>query len=505
MLQVRELGFAYEDERVLQDISLDLSPGEAVCVLGPNGCGKTTLSFCSCGVIPHVIRGLLSGQVLMCGLDTRATDFEDLVARFGYLFQDPDSQFVSLRVDQEIGFVLRNLGVSDGEVKKRVADIAEKLSLSHLLHKSAEALSMGEKQKVALASALVTRPSMIILDEPASTLDYHGQEQFLSALEEARRYVDLVLVFTHRLEYARRLATRVIGMSKGGIAMDVPGMAGPAQCAQLYGVAEDVVAQFSSSGMQQIAAAQCRQSALAQGIDETLLIASDLHFRYPGAQSPCIQNLSLHVRRREILGLVGRNGSGKSTLLGLLAGLYRAKRGRVTLDGQRVDRLGPHERARRVGILFQNPNHQIFSSTIFDELAFGLRQIGLAGPEIEDRLHWAADRFSLPLDDRDPRSLSYGTRKLLALAAVSAMKPEVLLLDEPELGLDLHAREQFRCLLQELNSRHGVSIVIATHDLALLDGLADRIALIADGAVRVEGSTNHIFRAAAEYLRGKDA
>ncbi len=470
---VKNLSFSYSSDRpILQNLSIDFRQNECVSIIGSNGCGKTTLSFCLSGIIPNIIHGHQEGAVVLGNTNMKDLSVSNKASRLGYLFEDPDNQFITLRVKDEIEFGLRNLSYSPDRIEDISDDAVRRFNLNALLEQSPHDLSMGQKQRVVLASLIALSPKLMILDEPGSTLDIVNQRKLVNCIKALRADGITFIVFSHNLRFVQQISDRVIGLKAGSVVFDKSIDEFTSQDYEsLYDLTEEAVA-------------KCPTDRQHHG--GSLLEFKGVTYRYPRKDIDALHKLSFAVKRNEVLGIVGMNGSGKSTLLLAAAGLLKTSSGNIEIDNNKLSKLNPKERISSLGIVFQNPNHQIFSSTIYDELSFGLRNIGIAEPDINNRIEKVRDLFELGNLENDPHSLSYGWRKILSMACVVAMEPDILLLDEPELGLDLYFQRKVDRLVRQLKEL-GRTVIIATHDTELVARVCDRVVWIDKGEILRSG------------------
>ena len=480
MISVKNLSFTYprSEKPVLKAISFDVNPNETVAIIGPNGCGKTTLSYCIAGIFPHVLNGNVEGEIIIDDINVTKEPFEKMIGRIGYIFQNPDSQFVTLRVKDELLFGLENLDVPPEESKERFNQIVSTFGLAKLLDLQPQDLSMGQKQTVALASALVMHPKIMIFDEPGSTLDHCGKQNFLRVINNFRGRGFITLLFLHDLTQIKEIADRVIGLKNGMIFFDKP-------ASKISD--EDYYSLYDMQKTKSI-----EHLIELEKINEVETSVNSLSFSYPKASNKTLDNLSFSLRKNEILGIIGDNGSGKTTLLLLMAGLLNPERGGVYFGGKSAHALNFKELSKHVAILFQNPDHQIFLPTIREELSFGLKNLNLSQTEIDKRVQWAREFFEFENLEIDPHSLSFGWKKILCLASTVLMNSEVLLLDEPELGLDLYFRDKFKELLTILHERFKKTIIIASHDTELIKDFTHRVILLEGGKILGDCSNDEI-------------
>jgi len=475
LLKVQGLNFSYGSGLVLKDIDFSIDKNEIVAVVGPNGSGKTTLSYCLSGVIPHLIRGNIKGGVFIKGKNILLNSLEEIVGEVGYIFQDPENQFVTLRVRDELETAISNKNNS-------AQFIIDTFQINNILDKSPSELSMGQKQRVALVSTLLRHPSLLILDEPGSTIDPCGIKQLSLILKNLSNEIAIVL-FTHDIELAHSVADRILGISEGKIKFDKPSSSVNDQ---------DYVNLYQLDRLRN----SKNISAYHQNHKPKKLFAQNLSFRFPRSENFAVQNLSLEIN--DNWGIAGLNGSGKTTLLLLLAGLIKPTKGAIHFDNAPINKMTIRERLSEIGVIFQNPNHQIFAPTIYEELSFGLKNLGISKDEISKRIAEVSDLFELGDLKRDPHTLSFGWRKILALASVFAMQPHFIFFDEPELGLDLYFKQKFESIT-DIAYKNGLRLILASHNLQLLQKFSKNISFLENGELEWTLSGNEAIPKIKQY------
>ena len=438
---IRELSFTYEgaSRAALRDVSLTVSPGEIVLLNGRSGCGKTTLIRALAGLVPHFHGGRFEGRVAVGGHDTRRTRPAELAGTVATLFQDPEDQTIFGRVLAEVSFGIENSGAPAGKIEELARAALDEVGAAHLAEREIGALSGGELQRVCLASTLALRPALLLLDEPTSQLDGAGARSLFAVVRNlARERGTAVVLSEHRPAYALEDADRVVRLDEGRIVYD-----GPPRTEDEVSVLRPREGASPAAGE-----VECRLDGVS--------------FRY-GEGPPVLAATSLALRRGEVVALTGPNGSGKSTLGKLVTGLLEPDSGTVL-------------RAGRAAYLSQDPGRYLARDRCDEEVALGacdgataaraLAEVGLSGYE-----------------DRHPRDLSSGERERLALAAVLATDPDMLVLDEPTRGVDPHARARLADLLR--NRAPGRATLLITHDHDLAAAVADRVVSLAVEADRV--------------------
>jgi energy-coupling factor transport system ATP-binding protein len=521
MIRLEQVSFRYRAagataEPALQDLSCRIRPGEKVGLLGRSGAGRSTLAATLNGTIPHLVRGDLTGRIALAGEEIGGRRPRDLAGRIGFVFQDFEAQLFSTTARLEVAFGPENLGVPPAEMARRVAHCLDTVRLAHLGHKAPSALSGGQKQRLALASVLAMEPSILVLDEPTSDLDPAGRHELSAAIRAIGQGRELTLLRIDPDTDEMGWADRLIVLEKGRIVLDGPpaalwgrgdelealGVKGFSLAAlgrrlDLDGVwpdADEAARAISQAGWRVAPGAAERLHATdrAQAPGEPLLEADGLTHRYPDG-TEALAGVRCAIRRGEFVAILGQNGSGKTTLVKHLNGILRPTAGEIRLLGQRLADKPASALGRRVGLVFQNPDHQIFHERVWDEVAFGPRLQGLGEAEVRTRVEEALEAVGLAgMGDTDPFVLTKGSRQQVAVAGTLATKPEVIILDEPTTGLDHAELRGMMALIRRLNEA-GHTIVIITHAMDIAAAHARRTILMQGGRVLRDGPTRQVF------------
>ena len=444
MIHFQGVSYTYQDapDPALQEIELSIRQGEWVLLAGPSGCGKSTLLHLINGLIPQVLGGELKGDIRVDGLDPTRTAIREVSRRVGTVFQNPELQLFMLRVEEDVAFGCENLGCSPEETQRRVDVALARLSLTAVRRREVFTLSGGQKQRLAIAGTLAVGTTILLLDEPTSDLDESSRTELLDALSELHRQGHTILMTEHRFAGLEGLVDRVITMDDGRI--------------------------LSNGTFPAVCSVAKRNHVPRSQNAEVLVQADNIEYAYAGRQ-PVLQEVSFGLRAGEVVALTGPNGSGKTTLLKVLCGLLRPQRGRLQVAG--IQRPSLRNVVGKVGFLFQNPDEQIFTDRVADEITFGPRNLGRT---ID--IDYYLDRTKLTrYRDAHPRTLSRGERQRLAAAAVLAMQPSVILLDEPTTGLDQSAWVALMELFVEEAARSRACILFSTHHVEAADAFASRI------------------------------
>lgn len=509
MIRFEHTSFTYPDATTpaLVDISLDIAAGEFVLVIGASGSGKSTLLRCINALVPHFSGGNFSGRVTVNDLDTRSNEPSAMATHVGFVFQEPEAQFVTERVEDELAFGMENMAVAPHTMRKRMEEVLDLLGIAALRRRRITSLSGGEQQRVAIASALALQPQVLVLDEPTSQLDPLAAEEVLAAVSRLNDDLGLTIVLSeHRLERVIQHADRVIFMQ--GI-----------EKKPIVGSPREVMAQIDLNPPVTALGKALHWEPLPLSVKEGRRFASALPLRAhtardtrlvkePQTRNPksevlqldhvshtygdrvALRNISLQVNAGEFVALMGRNGSGKTTLLKCVVGLIKPGSGVVRVFGEDIRSKRVDEVVRRVGYVPQNPAAFLFTETVNDELLFTLKNHNIANdPSVS--LELLATLGIDHLTNAYPRDLSTGERERVALASIFVVRPQILLLDEPTRGLDYLNKQRLIKALKHWQ-RQGTSIVMVTHDVELVAHAADRVLLMSEGEIIVDASQREV-------------
>jgi energy-coupling factor transport system ATP-binding protein len=518
--------FTYEDEGddVVKDVSINLAKGHILLITGPSGAGKTTICRAANGLIPHEFKGKMRGQITVHGkYNSRKYSVSSLSKLVGLLQQDPDTQLFNPTVEEEIVFGACNYGLPAQAIRQRTEYLLELTRLVAHRRKNPHNLSGGQQQSCALASILSFEPPILILDEPTSNIDPIGSREVLTLVAQlAREEKRTTLLIEHKLEELVHLVDEMIVMDQGKI---------------LYrGTVRSVlehVEYIDSVGLSvpqtTLLAAQLRKvgwpvNTLPLDVDEAIttlapLIDHEALKRQPEPPPRRIQrhtenvivdirqlthtykdgttalhDLSLKVRRGEFVAILGQNGSGKTTLVKHLNGLLKPTSGSVVVAGLNTHKASIDQMAMTVGYIFQNPDIQICKMKVYDELAFGLKNVGLPAAEIAQRVNQAAEELEIThLLDKNPFLLSMGEKQRIAVASVLAMQPSILILDEPTTGQDFKRAKEIMDLAVRLHDT-GQTILVITHDMNLAAQYCERVVIMAGGKIILDAPVREAFQ-----------
>ena len=553
MIVLDDVSYSYDGRTpALDGVSLRIPDGEFLCILGGNGSGKSTLAkHLNALLVPDAGTVLVDGIDT-----SDPEYVYDVRARVGYVFQKPDDQLVATLVADDVAFGPENLGLDPALIGERCEESLDEVGLTGFGRREAHALSGGQKQRVAIAGVLAMHPEVLVLDEASSMLDPRGRAGLMRVCRELHGQGMTVVMITHDMEEAAladRVAVLHRGrIALEGAPQDVLpraselahlNLAVPPACRLSLALAERGVAvgpEVDEAALVDRLAQMAAHPAVGAGAGagEGAGARPDAGDLDPAAgDAPCLRfdhvsysyersvrerarrrrlprrgrraawgsdpdavwalhNVDLAVRPGELLGLAGHTGSGKSTLIQHMNGLVHPTMGRVAAFGADLaGRRAAADAKTRVGLVLQYPEHQLFAQTVSEDVAFGPRNLGLPADEVGARVRAALDRVGLSVDelgDRSPFTLSGGQQRRVALAGVLAMRPEVLVLDEPAAGLDPAAHRAMLDLVARLHAQ-GRTVIMASHDMDDLAELCDRVAVLNEGSVLRLGSPAEVF------------
>ncbi|MFT5087668.1 MAG: energy-coupling factor transporter ATPase [Candidatus Latescibacterota bacterium] len=512
MISIQNLSFHYSENRpALQNIDLEIHPGESVAIIGANGSGKTTLARCLNGLhIPS------AGRVLIDGMDTRdSANLGSIRRQIGMVFQNPDDQLISTTVEGELAFGLENLALPRSEMTQRIDQALHDFDLIPYRNAPPHRLSGGEKQRLAIAAASAMRPHYLVLDEPTALLDPQHRQQVGDLLHSLSQRFGIATILITQLPDEAVRAGRVIALNAGQILLQGTPQEAFSDIQRLReaGLGAPFFRELSQHLSSKKAAlnldeliAYCPNPSIredAQLIEplevstQPKLVAEQVSHTYDldlPTKRQSLRDINITFATGCIHALVGTSGSGKTTLAQHLNALLKPHRGRVLLDACDIWSRDLLWTRQRVGLVFQFPELQLFAETVEEDVAFGPRNLGYDEPRVQDLVSRALDWVGLERQDfgsRTPLSLSGGERRRAALAGVLAMDPDVLVLDEPTAGLDPRSTHSMRQLFAQL-AADGKALVLITHDMDLVAQLAHHVTALRHGEIVIQGSARTV-------------
>ena len=451
----------------LSNINLKINRGECVLINGTTGAGKTTLCLAAAGILHHEYEGGEKGNVAIFGRDVSTyADMGDIGKHVGVVFDDADAQLIFTTVEEEVLSGLENRGLEADDVVKRLEEIMKLTNIEHLRYRSPHTLSGGQKQRVALASTLASGTDCLILDEATAELDTVATEQIIAVLTRLKNEGKTIIVVEQKPKALSSIADRVILIDNGRLVDET-------SPSEFFGEKEKEEAE------KMVTFGYSLEGKNGNDGHEPVVSIRDLVHDYGGFRA--LDAISLDFYPGEFIAIVGENGSGKTTLSKHLNGLLKPTSGTVNISGIDSAGSGVIELSRHVGLVFQNPDTMLFEDTVEKEIEFGLKNISMDYPEgyideVIDEVGLSEQRGAFP------RSMSRGERQRLAIACVVAMKPKVIILDEPTTGLDPVESERIMNILEGLSGA-GHTIIMVSHDLDIVRNHAARIIKMADGKI----------------------
>ena len=515
-------------EPAVENLSLEIEKGSYTAILGANGSGKSTLAK-----LIDVIEVPDSGRITVFGKDTADDSvFWQIREKSACVFQNPDNQIVGTIVEEDVAFGPENLGIKLPELRERVDQALKDAGIYELRLREAASLSGGQKQKLAIAGALAMRPEILILDEATAMLDPRSRDEFLAVCEDMRHKKGLTLItIPHDMSEAMR-GGRVIVMSKGSkaaegtpakifadISLEQYGLRRPViikfayEIARLAGVIlteEDLTGEarlrekltkiLTSKDLVKADIPEDKSSNENKNPKRKIMSVKDLFSSYDGGRSFALKNINLDVYEGEILGIVGESGCGKTTLISHMNSILKPSSGDIEVYPEegvtlRCSQKKDVQQIRQsVGLVFQYPEYQLFEETVYKDICYGLRKMKLTADEQKDRAVKAAKSVGLEKDvlRKNPFELSGGQKRRAAMAGVLAMRPKILVLDEPASGLDPVGREEMFALIKSLRA-HGTTIIIVSHNMDEAAAYCDRIFCIRNGEAVTAETPDKLF------------
>jgi energy-coupling factor transport system ATP-binding protein len=524
IITVDDLTYYYQgdEQPVLKDVNLEIFPGEFVLIIGPSGCGKSTLALCLNGIIPTELGGRIKGRVHIDGTETRQSTVYHLGTKIGIVFQDPDSQLCNIRVDEEVAFGPANLLMERAEILQRVDRALRDVGESELRHKLIYEISGGQKQRVAIASILAMNPQILLFDEPTANLDPLGAVQVFDLMKEINRESGVTtIVIEHNVDSVMCYADKLVLMDKGTITYAGP----PREEVQERGrfILDDLglrIPQVSELGLlMEEQGLQLKPFPLTvdEAVEAISLQANQLTcLPQPAAAPPkdeappvieteglsltyadgthAVKDASLRIDSGDVVSIIGRNGSGKTSLTSLFVGLNEPTSGKGTVCGLDLATASIRELTGKVGYVFQYPEHQFVTNTVYKEVAFSLKAQQRPPEEVDVRVNEVLGLLGLEQErDKHPLRLSMGQKRRLSVATMLILNTEVLILDEPTTGQDKKNMDNLMGIMTE-TSGTGTTIILITHDMNLVAKYSNRILVMDKGEVVFCGSKSDFFR-----------
>lgn len=502
---------------ILKDIDLSIQPGDFILLVGPSGCGKSTLSLTLNGIIPRDFSGKKEGHVEVFGWSPKQREVFEMATRIGLVFQDADSQIANMFIGDEIAFGAQNLRVPKEEILQRMERVLDAIGMQGMQDRSVYDLSGGQKQRVAIGSVLAMEPLVMVFDEPTANLDPQGSREVHKLIYELNQdHGVTVIVIEHDVSHFAEVADRLVVMEGGEILFDASprdvyarhaellhqdlGLWIPGAC-EFAALAREKGYEFSPFPLtvDEIPVAELQFQAFEEpkaeekgdGRDPIISIR-DVNFSY-GEGPRVLKDISLDIHENEIVAVVGQNGSGKTTLVSQLIGIQRPDSGSITVAGLDATTASIRDLSRKVGYVFQYPEHQFVTDTVFEEIAFSLSDQEIPEHEVHERVEEMLQVFKLEgFENRHPYALSRGQKRRLSVASMLVLRPQVFILDEPTTGQDWINVVNLMDIITGLHAE-GLTFIMATHSMRMVAQYADRVVVMRNGRMVHDGTPTSLF------------
>jgi energy-coupling factor transporter ATP-binding protein EcfA2 len=501
-------------ETVLKDISLTINKGEFLGIIGATGAGKTTLCLALTGIVPQFYGGRFFGKMAIAGLDSLEHPVSELARYVGIVFEDPEVQITATSVENEIAFALENLCVPREEILRRIPIVLKSVRLEGFEKKNPQELSGGQKQRLAIAAALALQPDLLILDEPTSQLDPIGSQEVFATVRELKENLGVSIVMvSHAAEEMAEFCDRIALLADGklqaiGTPAEIYGQVEllrqnklrPPEVAQAFhkiqqiGIPLDRIPVTLESGIKDLEILRSRSqlvsppafaSSPARLDKPPILSVKNLQHIYSDG-TEALKNISLDIHEGEYVLIVGQNGAGKSTLVKHFLNLLQPTKGQVLVGDRDTSQLSVSELAQSIGYLAQNPDNQIFNTSVEKEVSFALPFLGYSPKAIEQATTDSLKAMQLwEHRHAHPLSLPKGERGRIVIAALLAMNPEIIILDEPTTGQDYQGASSILEVSRQLHQM-GKTVIVITHHLYLMPDYADRAIVMGKGTVLLD-------------------
>ena len=538
MIKTDNLIFEYEkrDEegnvigthRAIDEVNLDIEPGQFIAVLGHNGSGKSTLAkHMNAILVPS------GGTMWVDGKDTKEEEnLWDVRQTAGMVFQNPDNQIIGTVVEEDVGFGPENLGVPTEEIWQRVEKSLSAVGMIEYRHHSPNKLSGGQKQRVAIAGVVAMCPKCIVLDEPTAMLDPNGRKEVLRTVEELRKreHVTVILI-THYMEEVIG-ADRVIVMDQGHVVMDgttreifsqvellkkyrldVPQVTMLAHGLKQRGLdikegiltTNELIEALEKAGdwwqnQKKTYVGHAETVVKKEKKENPILKLEHIEYVYSSGtayEKRALKDINLDIYEGEFVGVIGHTGSGKSTMIQHLNGLMKATSGALYYNGENIydEKYNLRQLRNNVGLVFQYPEHQLFEIDVLTDVCFGPKNQGLTEEECKKRAIEALELVGLSEKyyDTSPFDLSGGQKRRVAIAGVLAMRPKVLVLDEPTAGLDPKGRDEILDQIAYLQKERNLTVILVSHSMEDIAKYVDRIVVMNKGRKMYDGEPKEVF------------
>lgn len=530
-IEVNQLKYRYPHTKqlALDGISFTVEKGQFVGIIGENKAGKSTLCQAFAGLVPTMFRGAYGGSIRIGELEAAKVPIAQLCRHVGLVFQNPFNQLSGAKetVFEEIAFGLQNLGIPKDEILKRVKENLKRFDME--LHRNSNPfdLSGGQIQRVALASILAMKPEVLVLDEPTSQLDPMGSEEVFQMVEQLKSTGITVFMVEQKMEKMAEYCDRILLLHQGKqVDFDTPERIFSRMDLESFGVRPPVYTEvckrislyLEEGDKRNYPVTKAQTDAFRERFPKNLkgrshkkkqemkegedwFVIENLRFGYD-LKKPVIPSLSLNLGA-EPTAIIGQNGAGKTTLVKLLKGLLKPQEGKIFLKGEDISKKTVAQLSGKVGYVFQNPDDQIFKTRVLEEVMVGPLNLGFQKEEAKKKARAALEMTGLShTEEENPYDLDLSERKMVSIASVLAMEPEVLILDEPTIGQDANGRKLLGNLIRNL-SEQNVFVLAILHDMDFTAEYFERIIIMAHGTIMADGPKETVFYDKESLKKGR--
>lgn len=520
---MKNVSYSYpnSEEITLKDINLQAPKGEFTVIMGKTGAGKTTSLLCLNGIIPQLKEGTVSGQIEVAGLDVSKYKVQTLSKYIGIVMQDTATQVFGSTVEEDVAFGPRNYLVPREEIIERIKQSLDRVRLNGYEKRMTSQLSGGEKQRLAVAGVLAMQPDIIVLDEPTSELDPLGRQEIYTTISDLNSEKDTtIIVVEHSSQEVCEKADKLVIINDGHTVWegDPKDFFKDAQLVQENGIKPIPVSKIgwklyenkliekediplNENEAYELICNLIKDKNIKNSKDEKpdvyinndeIINITNLSHTYDNGKK-ALNGINLNIKQGEFVAIIGQNGAGKTTLAKHLNKILTPTTGSVSIKGEDIKDKSPTQLTKVIGYVFQNPDNQIFSNTVYKELEYGLKNINLDANECKKRIEEALELTGLTgKEDEHPFSLGKGERQMIAVASILAMQPKVLVIDEPTTGQDWEGINRMMSLIDVLH-KSGTTIVMITHDMDIVAKYATRTIAMKSGNVVLDGDTKEVF------------
>jgi len=479
-IQINDLWYSYFGARFpsIKRITIDIEKGEKVLVLGRSGSGKSTFLLCLSGLIPHSYsEGTMKGKIYIGNEDLSKVPPYFLKNKVGIIQQNPSNQLFERSVENEIAFGPQNVGLSVEKIQERVSFALNAVEIEKYADQDPFKLSLGLQQRVCMAAMLALNPSILIFDEPTCFLDEKSTKNFIRILKKLNEDQNITIIASeHRTKRINSMFERILVLNKGSIALDdTYSILKNAQLCSEYGI-QPIESEFYP----------VKENFLSNNRNEKVIEVKNISFSYNGQR--ILKNISFTVNKGESIGILGENGSGKTTLILLLAGILRPLSGTIRINGKLPSNLKRKELAREIGVLLQNPDENILTPIVWTEISSSVQINNLPPQEKEMKIKDILNQVSLSgFEHKKIFKISYGERERVALGSLLASNPEIIILDEPTVGLDYENKVQLIKLIKNLLQEH--TLLAISHDFEFLKAISNKFLVLKNGVIYEDNNT----------------